>query len=347
MIRSRSFALLGAVVLFLAGCTGQTQSTPSPSAPASSPPSSSPTLPDAPPEPVDVSVMLDFYPDAIYAPLQRGVELGYFEEEGVNLEILPSSGSSLTLQELRSGNVDFAFASLSTYVADRAENGTGTMAIYAYFNAPTVGIVATFPLDEPEDLVGKHFGTVPFSAGRIQLPYVLEANAVDPASVTIDLMDFSVLYATLFEGGIDAAELHQPGDEGVLAEAEAQGRTVYAKRLAEWGYRDYSKTLLASDSVIAERPEVVGRLVRAIDRSLGDALANATDDEIFEAMRALDEQAEAEAVAATWANVKRYVDGKPGPFSDEVVGYVLDLQESSAGPNDLRAADVYTAEFVP
>lgn len=344
MTRSTAVALLGTVVLMCAACTdGGASQTPGP--PAGS---SSPAATPSPSTIEDVAVMLDFFPDTIYAPLQRGIELGYFTEEGINLEILPSSGSGLTLQELSSGNVDFAFASLARYVQERIENNGPSTAIYAYFNSATVGIVATFPLDQPADMVGKRFGTIPFSAGRIQVPYVLTQNGVDLNDVTIDLMDFSVLYPTLFEGGIDAAEMHLPGDESVFAVAEEQGKTVTFKRLADWGFKDYSKTLLASDAIIADDPDLVRRMVRAIDRSLTDALANATDDEIFESLSVLDDQATPEGAAAGWANVKGLMDGMPGPFSEDVVQYVLDL-DTAAGDitTELTPADLYTNDFVP
>jgi NitT/TauT family transport system substrate-binding protein len=292
--------------------------------------------------------MLDFYPDTIYAPLQRGIDLGYFEAEGIDLEIVPSSGSALTLQELSAGNVDFAFSSFARYAQDRVENDGESRAIYAYFNTATVGVVARFEVEDPEDMVGKRFGTVPFSAGRVQLPYVLEANGVAADDVSIELMDFSVLYTTLFDGGIESAEMHLPGEDGLIAEAESQGVTLHFKRLADWGFKDYSKTLLASGSVMADNPELVRRMVRAIDRSLTDALANATPEEIYNSLRKLDEQATEEAAAAGWENVVKLMDGEPGELSEDVAEYVLELSTSASGATtDLEPGDLYTNDFLP
>lgn len=350
MNRSSAVLLVGLIVSLVAACGGS-QATPTASSPATSPPPAGTPSPAASPTPLtpeDVAVMLDFYPDTIYAPLQRGIELGYFADEGINLEIVPSSGSSLTLQELASGNVDFAFASFARYAQERLENEGDSRAIYAYFNSPTVGVVATFPLEDPADLVGKSFGTVPFSAGRVQLPYVLEDNGVAVDDVAIELMDFSVLYATLFDGGIDAAEMHLPGDESLFVAAEEQNKTVHFKRLADWGFKDYSKTLIASGSVIADNPDLVSRMVRAIHRSLTDALANATDAEIFDSLKALDDQATEEGATAGWANVKDLIDGEPGAFSSDVAAYVLDLARSATdATTDLTPGDLYTNDFLP
>ncbi len=83
-------------------------------------------------------------------------------------------------------------------------------------------------------------------------------------------------------------------------------------------------------------------------RSLTDALANATPEEIFDSLRKLDEQANEEATAAGWENVVKLMDGEPGELSEDVAEYVLDLSTSATGgTTDLEPGDLYTNEFLP
>ena len=101
-------------------------------------------------------------------------------------------------------------------------------------------------------------------------------------------MDFSVLYATLKFGSIEPAEIGYPGDEDEMIRAQAQGLQRYLVPSADWGLKEYAKLLIARDDTIRSNPDLVGRLVSAIDTSWTDALANATDQEIIDATAVLD-----------------------------------------------------------
>ena len=349
--------LVALVLVVLNACSGA--ASPSPSAPAAasagpaSPSSAAASVapspsPTPPPNPDKVTVMLDFVPEALYAPLQWGIEKGYFKDAGIDLTVQPSTGSSLTLQQLETGKVQFIFADFARYVLERMQDKIKATAIYTYYKTPTVGIMSNFQINSPADMVGKTFGTVPFSAGRLQLPVVLNDNGVDSSKVTIQLMDFSVLYSTLFAGKIDAAEVGIPGDEDAFDKAKELGKTVYFTPLSAWGFQDYSKTLIASDDIIAQNPDLVRRLVGAIHKSLTNALASATDDEIYNSLKVMNQQATPTSAAEGWADVKKYINGTPGGFSDDVVQYDLTLDAAANNMSTaLKPSDLYSTDFQP
>jgi NitT/TauT family transport system substrate-binding protein len=348
-LRTPTVAL--ATVCLVAACGGGASPSPSPAASqAASPGASSAASPSPSPSPIpveDVAVQLDFNISASSGPLLWGIDQGIFEKYGINLDVIPGDGSDFALQQIDAGNVDFAYVDGSNYTAARVAEVTETTAIYALQNISTTGIASKTQINEPEDMVGKSFGTVAQSSGRQKIPLVLEMNDVDAAQVPIELMDFSVLYPSLFQDVIDTAEVGLPGSwEGAFIAAQDQGLTLYVKLISDWGYLDYSKLLIVSDSLIAENEDLVRRMVEATHEAQADALANASPEEMYQLVLAEDPQANEEAVSLTWADVQQYIID-PGPMNDETFEFQLDVIARGGTTTDLRPPDLYTNEYIP
>jgi NitT/TauT family transport system substrate-binding protein len=95
MKRTRTFLVLAATASFLfAACSGNGAATDEPSAPATSAPATdAPTseapATDAPVEPASVRLQLQWAPQAQFAGYFAAAGEGYFEAEGLDVEILP------------------------------------------------------------------------------------------------------------------------------------------------------------------------------------------------------------------------------------------------------------------
>jgi len=337
-------AVLALTVVLVGACGGGASTAPS-TEPSTAPSEAAPT-PTAIPI-VKVSVQLDFQISSTSGSILWGIDKGYFAEQGIEFDLIPGEGSDLALAQIDAGQVDFAFIDGSNYVAARAQDLTKTTAIYALQNISTTAIASKVEINEPEDMIGKSFGTVAFSSGRQKIPLVLQQNGVDPATVPIELMDFSVLYPSLFADQIDTAEVGLPGSwEGAKLSAEAEGITLYVKLISDWGYRDYSKLMIASDKIIAENRDLVERMVAALTKAQADALANATPEEILALVKAVDPQINEERAKLEWMDVQQYIHN-PGPMDDATFQFQLDVLKSSGTTTTLTPADLYTNEFIP
>jgi NitT/TauT family transport system substrate-binding protein len=342
-------ALALSMIVVIGACTSGGAA--SPAAPASAPagasePPASEAASATPIAMTDVPVQLDFVISATSCPILWGIDKGFFEEAGINLDLIPGEGSDLALNQIDSGNVDFAFIDGSNYIAARAQDVTNTMAIYALQNISTTAIASKEEITDPEDMIGKSFGTVAQSSGRQKIPLVLQMNDVDPAQVPIELMDFSVLYPTLFEGQIDTAEVGLPGSwEGAKLAAEGQGLELFVKPISDWGYRDYSKLLITSDSMISENEDLVQRLVGALHAAQTDALANATPTDCYNLVKEADPQVEQARAELEWSDVQQFIKD-PGPMDDETFQFQLDVLKDSGTETDLTPADLYTNKYV-
>jgi NitT/TauT family transport system substrate-binding protein len=302
----------------------------------------------------NVSIQLDFQL-AGYLPLLWGEDKGYFEDQGINLDAIVGEGSGDALTAISTGAVDFAFLDGSNYIEGRIAGETPTTAIYVWYPISTTGIISTEEITEPEDMVGKSFGTVPFSSGKDKIPAILQANGVDypgpdDPNTLVELMEFDVLYSQLFSGAIDTAEAGLAGSwESARASAAEQEPPVevFFIPISEWGYKDYSKLLIARDDIIESDPDLVSRVVAAVWQSETDALANATGAEMYELLRAAEPQAQEGRTLATWESVQQYMVN-PGPIDPSVFQYQLDfLEGQGTDVGDVTPEDLYTNEFIP
>jgi ABC-type nitrate/sulfonate/bicarbonate transport system substrate-binding protein len=346
----RAVAMVAAVALVASACTAAATPTPTkaptsaPTGAASAAPTAAPTAPPVTKE----SLQLDFVLTAAYGALLYGKDKGYFKDASIDLDLIPGRGTDLALNEINNNRVKFAMVDLTNYIIQRAKGATQTTAIYVYNNIATTGLASLKQLGPPSDMIGKTFGTVAQSSGRTNIPLVLKQNNVnwDPAT-QIQLMDFSVLYPTLFEGKIDTAEVGLAGSwEGAVTRAKGQGLTLYLKLLSEWGFLDYSKVIIARDDVIRHEADLVKRFIGALSKSQKEAHATATGAQIYTLVKAIDPQANEEISGMIWDNVKKYVT-KPGPVEDSVIIYKLDRLKEQGTTTTLTPAQLYNNEFIP
>ena len=342
---ARSLALLSAI-LVVSACTSA--ATPAPTKAPTAAPTTAPTLTPTKAPVTKESLQLDFVLSGAYGALMYGKDKNYFLDNSIDLDLVPGRGTDLALQEINGGRVKFAMVDLTNYIVQRIKGATETTAIWVFNNIATTGIASLTPLNAPTDMIGKTFGTVASSSGRTNIPLVLKQNNVnwDPAT-QIQLMDFSVLYPTLFDKKIDTAEVGIAGSwEGAVTRAQAQNLTLYLKLISDWGFLDYSKVIIARNDAIKNSPDLVRRMIAAVSQSQKTAMASATGAEIYALLKKVDPQADEKITGMIWDNVKKYVT-KPGPIEDSVVQYKLDRLKEQGTTTDLRPPQLYDNQFIP
>lgn len=299
------------------------------------------------PEVEQVDVAINFTMQPVFAPLAYGAEHGVFEEHGFDIDIIPTQGSDEVMNYLNTGNVDYAISDYDAYATQLAEGLTDVSAVYVWLDVPSLGLLTTEPLEGPEDLEGLTFATTGFSAGRELIPHIMEENGADSDALTVETLDFSALYPSLFQGEIDAAEIHSPGSwRNVEVTAEEQEQDVYLTLMSDWGFESYEKIILVSERAMQD-PDQVERFVAAAAESLELAMEEATGEDIFDLVREDQPTAEPDAVAQDWEDFKDLL-GTPGEFDEEEIQRMLDrLVAVGAIEEAPDASETYDNQFVP
>lgn len=154
----------------------------------------------------DISLQLQWLPQAQFAGYYVALDQGYFEEEGFdNVDLVPSGGDIVPQDALIAGDVDFAVAwvpkVLGTLEATGAEltdiaqvyQKSGTLQVS--FKGDGVSSVADFE--------GKRIGSWGFG-NEWEIFAAMAADNLDSTSVSITTQDFSM--NALLDGDIDAAQ---------------------------------------------------------------------------------------------------------------------------------------------
>ncbi|THG31763.1 ABC transporter substrate-binding protein [Naasia lichenicola] len=158
-------------------------------------------------EPItDISLQLQWLPQAQFAGYYVALDKGYFEEEGFdNVDIIPSGGDIVPQDALVAGDVDFAVAwvpkVLGTLEATGAEL-TDIAQVYQKSGTLQVSFKDN-PVADVSDFEGKRIGSWGFG-NEWEIFAAMAADDLDASTVSITTQDFSM--NALLDGDVDAAQ---------------------------------------------------------------------------------------------------------------------------------------------
>lgn len=205
-----------------------------------------------------------------YAPQYSAIELGYFEDEGIDLKLVNGAGADKVMTALISGDADIGFmgSEASIYVYQEGSED------YAVNFAQLTQRAGNFLVGRsPEDnftwqnLKGKYvLGGRAGGLPEMIFEYILKKNGLDPKTdLTIDQsIDFGLTAAAFTSNDADYTVEFEPFATGL--ELEGNGHVV-ASLGKDSGYVPYT-AYSAKKSYIEKNPEVIQSFVNAIQKGL-------------------------------------------------------------------------------
>jgi NitT/TauT family transport system substrate-binding protein len=291
-----------------------------------------------------IEFQMVFSPAVMWGHYLYGIEEGIFERHGIDLELVSSTGTTMVMTQLNENRVQFAIADLIGYLADRATTDSPTTAVMVTTDSPLVRILTTVPADSLDDLVGLKVAHNPFDVFRHVLPIVLELQGLGRDAVGLEPVQLSS--ALLIEGAVDAMMVYVGSTLAIArAEAEAAGVTLYELDLVDYGLVS-QQVLLVRNEMLEDDPDLVRRLLAAIQESIEGAIA-ADDDLILDLLAPYIPGMNREVERVGWQEQKVYF-GRSWTFDPAVVDTVLGYVRDGLGiDHDLRAEDTFTNDFLP
>ncbi len=220
-----------------------------------------------------------------YAPQYVALEKGFFKEEGLDVDLILTSGADKVTAAVLSGDADIGFSGseATIYVYNGGEKDY--LKTFAQLTQKDGSfLVSRKKIDnfKVEDLKGKNIiggraGGMPV----MTLKYALKQNGIDPDKDTF--VDTSVAFAAMsgaFIGGQgDFVALFEPN----ALDIEKQGYGYVVASLGEMGgvvpYTSYS----ARKSYIDENKDVIKAFEKAIQKGL-DFVHNSSDKDVAKAI---------------------------------------------------------------
>jgi ABC-type nitrate/sulfonate/bicarbonate transport system substrate-binding protein len=186
---------------------------------------------------------------------------GLFREEGLEPELIFMKAAQ-TVPAMLAGGVDFGTATGTAVAA--AVSGVDVRIVFALTDKPSFDLITAPSITSVQQLRGKRLGITAYGAlAEILARQILIAHKVPADQVTFLPMGTSdVTYLALKAGTIDGTMLQIP--QTFLAQDDG------FKKLASGAdvYRAVQGGLTTTKATIAERPELVTRMIRATQRSL-------------------------------------------------------------------------------
>lgn len=208
-----------------------------------------------------------------YPMLTLPVTLGYWAEEGYEVDVQPVGASLQAAQQMVAGNAQFAQINASVIVQSNVVNDLPVRVAMA--NGITdwsISVPADSDIHEPADLAGKTIGVFSLATGGIPLMNsYLRANGVDPDS-DIDMVPLGLGAApvdALASGEVDALLYWASATAGF------ENAGLELRRLVDENWRaipDYSLAVM-QDTAQAD-PDLVVAIARGVAKATVFALAN-------------------------------------------------------------------------
>lgn len=262
-----------------------------------------------------------------YAPQYVAIEQGYFEEVGIDVELILTSGADKVTAAVLSGDADIGFCGSegTIYVYNGGEKDY--LKTFAQLTQKDGSFLVSrekikdFKLEDLEGktVLGGRAGGMP----EMTLEYALKQNGIDPKKdVEIDTsVDFAAMGGAFIGGQGDFVTLFEPN----ALEIEKEGYGYVVASIGELGgivpYTSYSARI----SFIEENKELINNFTKAIQKGI-DYVHNHTDEEVAKAIINQFPDTSLEDIAKV---VKRYRDIDAWPkttdFSEDSFNHLQDI----------------------
>jgi NitT/TauT family transport system substrate-binding protein len=206
------------------------------------------------------------------APLHLGKKKGFFKDEGIDLEIVNTTGGAAAVPGVVSGDFDFAFGNIVSLIVARSENLP--LKAVASGNSSTgengkdfgaVVVPGDSDIDAPKDLAGKRVAINNLkNISDTTVRASVRKDGGDPTGVRFSELPFPEMPAAVAKHQVDAAMVVEP----FLTIAKDQGAKVVASNFVDAAPDLTIAVYFTTDKLLADDPDLAERFAAAISKSL-------------------------------------------------------------------------------
>lgn len=216
------------------------------------------------------TLLLNWYLYAEHAPFFLGKERGYFEKEGIDLDIREGRGSVPTVQAVAEGAATFGYADLAS-VLKAADKGAPVVVVGVLLQKSPMAFIslAEKNIREPQDLRGKSLALTPGDSLSQILPLLLGKVGMKESDMTIIAGDNRAKLNAVINGQADAM-LGYSMDQNLRITA-ATHKPVTTLSFANYGVNLASSSIVAAKDTTGRHGDLVTRFMRAATHAVADA----------------------------------------------------------------------------
>jgi NitT/TauT family transport system substrate-binding protein len=219
----------------------------------------------------DIRFTLGWKTQGSDAPFLLALGKGYFAEEGLNVTIDQGEGSAATVTRIMGGAYDAGFGDINAIIQNAAQRpGEAPVMVYQLWNRPPFAIVTpkTSGIETPEDFEGRTLGGAQGTPTTRLFPVFAALNDIDLTTIAQENMAPNLQEPMLIRGDIDGAFVFTITSWfNLIANRQDPAADYTWFKFEDYGMDLYSNGLMVSQALLADNPEAVAGLVRAVNRA--------------------------------------------------------------------------------
>jgi len=220
-----------------------------------------------------VVLLLNWYVYSEHAPFFLGKERGYFDQEGIDLDIQEGRGSGVTVQAVAAGTATFGYADVPTMMKAASKGAPVTAVGVALQTSPmSVMGFADKNIKKPDDIKGKIVAVTPGDSMSQIWPLFLKKTGLKEGDFKQVAGDAQTKLNAVINGQADVL-LGYVMDQAIKLQ-DATHKQVYPIRFADYGVNMVSSGIIVQKDLLKSKPDLVKRFMRAATRSLEEAAKN-------------------------------------------------------------------------
>lgn len=218
----------------------------------------------------ELTVVLDWYPNALHAFLYQAEQAGYFAEEGLTVKLQSPAGTNDAISMVAAGQADIGLYYQQDIIQSRADQNIPVKSIGAVVQSP-LNIVLSLKdknITEPKDLVGKTIGYAGTELSEALIHSIMKNSGASADDVEMIDVGFELM-ASMTTGQVDATIGCLVNHE--VPQMEKEGFEVNYFFPDDFGVPQYYEgVFLANDTMIENEPEVLKGFLRACEKGFED-----------------------------------------------------------------------------
>ena len=218
----------------------------------------------------EISVVLDWYPNALHTFIYTAIERGYYEEEGLKVNVQFQSNANDALSLVSAGRAEIGLYYEHDIIQAVANQGVRVKSIGAVVQSPLNVILS---LEEagikgPADMAGKTVGYAGTALSEALVYTMMDYVGADTSEVNMIDVGFELM-SSMTTGNVDATIGCLVNHE--VPQLEEEGFAVDYFLVNEYGIPNYYEgVFLAGNKMIEEESDVLAGFLRASARGFAD-----------------------------------------------------------------------------
>src|SRR5262249_31668629 len=278
-----------------------------------------------------------------YAPLYVALQKGYYNAEGLDVQLSEGNGAQNVLKALASGNQNFGYGPA---VAAGRGGGRGlpVKVVALYQTSAPMAVIAfpDTPLKGPKDIEGKRLAiSVGETFGDMIRPFT-RINNIDLGKVQLIQMDASARTSQFLTRKVDIMSVYLSNE---LPQIEKRAGVKFnVIKVTDFGLNVLGASMYVSNAFAEQKPDTVKKVLRATAKGYRDAMADPkAAAKIMASYMAVPEQPDVleQQVEATMATTNAPT-GKPIGWQSEADWRAnLDLLKETGDIDDIKPLSSY------